>query len=112
MDELNVISYVKNSFLEFKIPYVRDAVERDYYPDFIIRVLGNDGTPKNLILEVTGMSKDKDEKKWYVENRWLPSVNSAREKFGYDEWHFIEVKEDIRDISNELINKIEAISQV
>ncbi len=109
LDELNVISYVKNSFLDFKIPYIKDAVERDYLPDFIIRVNGKDGTPKNLILEVTGMNKDKAEKKWYVENRWLPAVNSAREKYGYDEWHFIEVKEDIRDISNELIDKIESI---
>lgn len=109
LEEINVISYVKNSFLEFKIPYVKDGQERQYFADFIIRVKGKDGTPKNLILEVTGMNKDKAEKKWYVENRWLPAVNSAREKFGYDEWHFIEVASDIRNIKNELIDKIESI---
>jgi type III restriction enzyme len=109
LEELEVISYVKNSFLEFKIPYLKNGEEKFYYPDFIIRVKGRDGQPKNLILEVTGMNKDKAEKKWYVENRWLPAVNSVREKFGYDEWHFIEVKDDIRAIKNELIEKIEQI---
>ena len=109
LEELNVISYVKNNFLDFRIPYVREAVERDYFPDFIVRVNGKDGTPKNLILEISGMSKDKAEKKWYVENRWLPAVNSVRDRFGYDEWHFIEVRDDIKDIRNELIDKIESI---
>lgn len=104
-----VISYVKNHFLDFKIPYVKDGKDRDYLPDFIVRVSGQDGKTKNLIIEVTGFSKDKAEKKWYVENRWLPAVNSVKEKLGYDEWHFIEVKEDIRDIKNELIDKIESL---
>ena len=104
-----VLSYVKNNFLDFKIPYVKDGKDRDYLPDFIVRVVGRDGTPKNLIIEISGMSKDKAEKKWYVENRWLPAVNSAREKFGYDEWNFIEISEDIRDIKNDLMDKIEEI---
>ncbi|MFN6963853.1 MAG: BPTD_3080 family restriction endonuclease [Pyrinomonadaceae bacterium] len=109
LEELNVISYVKNSFLDFRIPYIKDAQEKDYYPDFIIRVNARDGKPKNLILEITGMNKDKAEKKWYVENRWLPAVNSVREKYGYDEWHFIEVRDDIRDVKNVLIDAINSI---
>jgi type III restriction enzyme len=55
------------------------------------------------------MNKDKVEKKWYVENRWLPAVNSVREKYGFDEWHFIEVANDIRTIKNELVEKIESV---
>lgn len=102
-----VLSYVKNQFLDFRIPYVKDGRDREYFPDFALRVKGRDGKPKNLILEITGMSKDKAEKKWYVENRWVPAVNSARSKFGYDEWDFLEVKEDIRNIKNELIDKLE-----
>jgi type III restriction enzyme len=104
-----VLCYVKNQFLDFKIPYVKDGKDRDYLPDFILRVKGRDGSQKNLIVEISGMSKDKAEKKWYVENRWLPAVNSAKDKFGYDEWHFIEIKEDIRDIKNELLDKIETM---
>lgn len=109
LEELQVISYVKNNFLDFRIPYIREGIERDYFPDFIVRVNGRDGTTKNLILEISGMSKDKAEKKWYVENRWVPSVNSVRERLGYDEWHFVEVRDEIKDIKNELIDKIESI---
>lgn len=109
LEELKVISYVKNNFLDFRIPYVREGIERDYFPDFIVRVNGKDGTPKNLILEISGMSKDKAEKKWYVENRWLPAVNAVCDRLGYDEWHFVEVRDDIKDIKNELIDKINAI---
>jgi type III restriction enzyme len=104
-----VLSYVKNQFLDFKIPYVKEGKDRDYLPDFILRVKARDGKPRNLIVEITGMNKDKAEKKWYLENRWLPAVNSARDKYGYDEWYFLEVKEDIRDIKNELLDKIESI---
>ncbi|MBK8701519.1 MAG: hypothetical protein IPN29_19015 [Saprospiraceae bacterium] len=66
----------------------------------------NDFAAENLIIEITGISKDKEEKKWYVENRWLPAVNSLQEKYGYEEWHFIEVANDIRNIKNQLIEKI------
>lgn len=110
LDEIDIISYVKNSFLEFRIPYIKDGDEADYYPDFIIRVNGEDGTPKNLILEVTGSNKKhKADKKWYTENRWIPAVNAVREKHGMDEWHYIEIRDDIRDIKSELMQKIEAI---
>jgi type III restriction enzyme len=107
MDE--VVSYVKNQFLDFKIPYVKDGKDRDYFPDFIVRVKNRQGEIKNLIVEITGMNKDKDEKKWYVENRWIPAVNSVREKNSFDEWNFIEIAGDIRDIKNQLNNKIAQI---
>ncbi len=55
------------------------------------------------------MNKDKEEKKWYVENRWLPSVNEIRGKYNVEEWHFIEIANDIRNIKNQLINKISSL---
>ena len=61
----------------------------------------------NLIIEVTGMNKDKIEKKWFVENRWLPAVNAVREKYEMDEWQFIEIANDIRDIKRQLVNQIQ-----
>jgi type III restriction enzyme len=106
MEELpEVVSYVKNQFLDFKIPYVKDGKDHDYFPDFIARYRAKDGTIKNLIVEISGMSKDKAEKRWYVENRWLPAVNAVKDKNGYDEWSFIEIAGDIRDIKNQLIDK-------
>lgn len=101
-----VESYVKNQFLGFAIPYVKDGKDRQYFPDFIVKLTTNNPQlkTKNLIIEITGMSKDKAEKKWFVENRWLPAVNSSKDKYG--EWHFIEIANDIRDIKNQLAEKI------
>lgn len=101
-----VDSYVKNAFLGFQIPYVKDGAGKLYFPDFIARCKGKNGTVKNLIIEITGMNKDKEEKRWYVENRWLPAVNAVREKYEYPEWHFIEIANDIRNIKNQLIEKM------
>jgi type III restriction enzyme len=110
LEELpEVKSYVKNQFLDFKIPYVKDGKDHDYFPDFIVGYRAADGSVKNLIVEISGMSKDKAEKKWYVENRWLPAVNSVKDKFGYEQWDFIEIEGDIRDIKNELVDKFAQI---
>ena len=92
-----VLSYVKNNFLHFGIPYVDRTSPREYYPDFIARCRLSDGCVVNLIIEISGFAHDKDAKKWYVQNRWLPAVNSVRADYGWDEWRFVEVTE-IRDI--------------
>ena len=61
---------------------------------------GKDGTIKNPVFEITDSNKEKAEKKWFVENRWLPAVNAFKEKYEYPEWHFIEIANDIRNIKN------------
>jgi len=107
----SVECYVKNQFLGFTIPYTKDGKDRQYYPDFIARIKTKNQplTTINLIIEISGMSKDKAEKKWFVENRWLPAVNALKDKYDYPEWHFIEVANDIRNIRNQLIEKIQSI---
>ncbi|MFN7240120.1 MAG: hypothetical protein ACK5UE_07385, partial [Chitinophagales bacterium] len=110
LEEIETVeSYVKNQFLGFAIPYTKDGKDRQYFTDFIARVKSKDGTIKNLMIEISGMSKDKAEKKWFVENRWIPAVNALKEKYEYPEWHFIEVANDIRNIKNQLIEKIQSI---
>ncbi|MBA3675482.1 MAG: hypothetical protein H0W75_11115, partial [Chitinophagaceae bacterium] len=102
-----ITSYVKNAFLGFAIPYAANTKEDNlYYPDFIARCLRPDGTMLNLIIEITGMNRDKAAKKDYVLNRWLPAVNNVREQYQLDEWDFIEIANDITDIKNQLKNKI------
>ncbi len=101
-----VISYVKNAYLGFTIPYIAGGKDRLYFPDFIARCRGNNGKSFNLIIEITGMNQDKAEKRWFLENRWLPAVNAVKELYRYDEWHFIEISNDIRDIKNQLTDKI------
>ena len=110
LEEIETVEcYVKNQFLGFAIPYTKDGKDRQYFTDFIARVRSKDGTIKNLMIEISGMSKDKAEKKWYVENRWIPAVNALKDKYEYPEWHFIEVANDIRNIKNQLIEKIQSI---
>lgn len=106
---LQVQTYVKNAFLGFTIPYVGAGKDKLYYPDFIARCVTKDGEIKNLVIEVTGMNKDKEDKKWYVEHRWLPAVNEIRDKYEMAEWHFIEIANDIRNIKQQLINKIQSL---
>ncbi len=112
LEEIETIEcYVKNQFLGFAIPYTKDGADRQYFPDFIVRVKSRHSPliTKNLIIEISGMSKDKAEKKWFVENRWIPAVNALKDKYEYPEWHFIEVANDIRNIKNQLIEKIQGI---
>ena len=110
LEELpQVISYVKNQFLGFAIPYVKDGKDRQYFTDFIVQCKGKDGTIKNLMIEISGFSKDKAEKKWFVENRWIPAVNALKDKYEYPEWHFIEIANVISNIKNQLIEKISSI---
>lgn len=108
LEEIKAVeSYVKNAFLGFAVPYVgADGKDRHYFPDFIARCRTGDKRVINLIIEITGMNDDKASKKWHVMNRWLPAVNAVREKHGFDEWAFIEIANDIRDIKNQLIAKI------
>lgn len=110
LEELDTVeSYVKNQFLGFTIPYVKEGKDKLYFTDFIARVKKKDGNMANLMIEITGMNTDKAEKRWYVENRWLPAVNAMKEKFEYDEWHFIEVANDVRNIKNQLFEKINSL---
>lgn len=105
----SVKCYVKNQFLGFAIPYTKDGKDHLYFTDFIAQVKSNDGTIKNLMIEISGMSRDKAEKKWFVENRWIPAVNAMKDKYKYPEWHFIEIANDIRNIKNQLTEKIQSL---
>ena len=107
--EGRVLAWVKNAFLDFSIPYTDAKGDgRDYFPDFIVRALTAAGETINLIVEITGMKRDKAEKKWTVENRWLPAVNAIRDQHGWVRWDFIEIAEDIRDARNLLLEKLES----
>lgn len=104
-----VESYVKNEFLGFVIPYVDNAgVPRSYYPDFIVCARTPVGDHVNLIVEITGMERDKTAKKRYVQERWLPAVNAVRQEYRYNRWAFVEIANDIRSIKPQLLAAIAA----
>lgn len=105
-----VESYVKNAFLGFDIPYTdKHGKDRRYQPDFIARVKTPDGERFNLIIEITGFSQDKVEKRYFVRERWLPAVNAQRLKLRLEPWHFVEIS-DIERIKNRLSEEIERIA--
>ncbi len=108
-DDGRVLSWVKNAFLDFRIPYTdKEGAQRDYFPDFIVRAKTASGETMNLLIEITGMRRDKVEKKWTVENRWLSAVNSIRDKHGWPRWDFMEIAEEIRDARNDILKRLNA----
>ena len=91
-DMAEVVAYVKNQGLGFTIPYTFNGVERQYFPDFIVRI--DDGHEArrillNLILEVTGeRKKDKEAKTATARTLWVPAVNNHG---GFGRWAFLEI---------------------
>jgi type III restriction enzyme len=101
-----VESYVKNAFLDFRIPYVSGQRERVYLPDFLVRCrTPQREKPVSLILEISGFSQDKAEKTAAVRDFWLPAINGLDgQPFG--EWGFLEVAGDAG--LQQLVNRLEA----
>mgnify|MGYP001607105412 CR=1 FL=1 len=79
-----VARYVKNQSLGFTIPYTLNGEEKQYYPDFIVKI-----GDRTLIVEVTGEArKDKAAKVTTARTLWVPAVNSHG---GFGRWAFVEV---------------------
>ena len=84
-----VICYVKNQNLGFAIPYTLNGEQKNYLPDFIVRI--NDGQEDllNLILEVSGEArKDKAAKVATTKTLWIPAVKNHG---GLGRWDFLEI---------------------
>jgi type III restriction enzyme len=112
-DEGHVLAWVKNAFLDFKIPYTdKDGSDRHYLPDFIVHARLAGGGSAMVIVEVSGLRHDKTQKKWAVTNRWLPAVNAVRERHGWPQWDFIEVAdaESVADLRNLLLEKLTVLA--
>lgn len=91
----DIESYVKNAYLDFRIPYIKaDGTHGKYEPDFLINATAKSGAKVTLILEVTGMNKEKQEKRFFVQHRWLPAVNAICEHHGWRSWEWIETTND------------------
>jgi type III restriction enzyme len=87
MDE--VVCYVKNQGLNFTIPYALEGEERNYMPDFIVRIRTKDNDILNLILETSGEPrKDKAAKVAAARNLWVPAINNHG---GFGKWAFLEI---------------------
>ena len=90
-DMAEVSCYVKNHNIGFLIPYTVKGDQRNYVPDFIVRLDDGRGADDllNLIVEVTGQrDADKAAKVAAARNLWVPAVNNAGM---WGRWGFIEV---------------------
>jgi type III restriction enzyme len=110
LEDMNeVICYVKNQGLNFFIPYTINGQQKNYLPDFIVRVDDGHGNadPLNLIVEVTGeRDKEKEAKVSTAKTLWVPAVNNA-ETWG--RWAYIEISDpwDAKNIIRSSIQKAE-----
>jgi len=92
-----VISYVKNQGLMFVVPYEHAGISRQYFPDFIVKILLKDKTVLNLILEVTGKKDDKKIIKVKTTKEfWVPAMNNLGK---YGKWAILEIQ-DIHETQN------------
>lgn len=88
-----VKAYVKNYNLGFTIPYIFGGEEKNYYPDFIVRIDDGHGNNDllNLIVEVSGEERrDKKEKVATAQNLWVPAINNHGD---FGRWSFIEIND-------------------
>ena len=89
MDE--VICYVKNHNLGFTIPYTLNGEQKNYIPDFIMRIKDGGENLLNLIVEVSGEArKDKAAKVGTARTLWVPAVNNHG---GLGRWAFLEISD-------------------
>lgn len=92
LEDMNeVLAYVKNHNLGFTIPYTIDGQQRQYMPDFIVRLDDGHGPddPLNLVVEVSGAQRrDKEAKVDTARSLWLPAVNAHG---GFGRWEFVEI---------------------
>ena len=92
-DIKEVSAYAKNHNLGFSIPYTINGQERNYIPDFLVRIDNGRGKGDllNLIIEVTGeKKKDKEAKVATARLLWVPAVNNHG---GFGRWAFMEIRD-------------------
>ena len=100
-----VVCYVKNHNLNFTIPYTLDGEDRNYIPDFIVRVRDGREDLLNLIVEVTGeKKKDKAAKVATARTLWTPAVNNHG---GFGRWAFLEIADpwDAKNAIRSFVNR-------
>ncbi|WP_165227536.1 BPTD_3080 family restriction endonuclease [Aquisphaera insulae] len=92
LEELDeVLAYVKNQGIGFRIPYTHEGRPGSYFPDLIVKLDDGRGPddPLNLVLEVSGQKKkEKESKVQTARTLWVPAVNNLG-TFG--RWAFHEI---------------------
>ena len=105
----NVVCWVKNTYLGFRIPYTVADESKEYQPTFIVKVKTNDENTVNLIVECEDFDSDKsgnkEAKRHYLKDYWIPAANNLQK---YGTWDLLEVK-DIDQLENLINEKIKQL---
>ncbi len=87
-----VAAYVKNDRLDFSIPYTWKGRSHRYVPDFLLRLVREDGdVERTLIIEVSGGQKSPGPTKAKADtarNQWCTAVNHHG---GFGRWGYVEI---------------------
>jgi type III restriction enzyme len=100
-----VRSYVKNHNLGLEVPYRFGSANRNYRPDFIVRVDDGHGSDDllSLVVEIKGYrGEDAVVKKTTMDTYWIPGVNHLKT---YGRWAFVELR-DLYKIQSDFFAKI------
>ena len=101
-----VLAYVKNQSLGFRVPYACEGRPGNYYPDLIVKLDDGRGpeNPLQLVLEVSGQKKpEKAAKVDTMRTLWVPAVNNLG-TFG--RWAFLEIDADNRHKTAQEVRKL------
>jgi len=99
-----VETWVKNTYLGFRIPYTVGDENKEYMPTFIVRV-----KDINLIVECQDFDADnsgnKDAKRHYLKDYWIPAANNLKT---YGQWDLLEVRDidQLKKLINEKIKQL------
>ena len=101
-----VISWVKNTYLGFRIPYTIGDDNKEYQPSFIVRIKTETNDEINLIVECEDFDSDKsgnkEAKRHYLNDYWIPAANNLKI---YGRWDLLEIR-DIDQLENLINEKI------
>lgn len=104
-----VVTWVKNTYLGFKIPYIVSDESKEFLPTFIVRVKTPNDKEVNLIVECQDYDGDKtgnkDAKRHYLRDYWIPAANNLKT---YGRWDLLEVN-DIDQIDKLINGKIKQL---
>ena len=104
-----VVTWVKNTYLGFKIPYIVSDESKEFLPTFIVRVKTPNDKDVNLIVECQDYDGDKtgnrDAKRNYLKDYWIPAANNLKT---YGCWDLLEVN-DIDQIDKLINEKIKQL---
>ncbi|MGB6836508.1 MAG: DEAD/DEAH box helicase family protein [Dehalococcoidia bacterium] len=85
-----VVSHARNDHLDFLIPYEYGGYSARFRPDFLVRLVSDDGSEMTVIVEVKGYERDIDRAKEVGALRWVNAVNHHG---GFGRWAFLVCKD-------------------